>query len=202
MNDQIGPQSGRLRQRGRAKAVVNGQQRARAMRQFGQRADVADFGQRVGRRFGKQQPGIGLERRLPLGQVGLRHERAFNPKLGEFTADQPDGRAKHRLRADHMVAAFEQPHAHQQDRRHAAGSANAGLGAFHRGQALLHARNRGVAETRIDVALFLVGKAPRGRGGIGLDKAAGQIQRFRVFSVLAFVNGRAHGQGVQVQVFG
>ena len=49
------PKRHRALQRRRGKAVVDRQQRARVVREVGQRADVAHLGQRVGRRFGEQQ---------------------------------------------------------------------------------------------------------------------------------------------------
>ena len=58
-------------QRGGAKAVVNSQQRTRAMGQFGQRTNVADIRQRIGRRLGKKQFRGGPNRGLPLRQIGL-----------------------------------------------------------------------------------------------------------------------------------
>ena len=98
-----------------------------------------------------------------------------------------------------MVAGLEQRKTHQQDGRHAAGRGNRRLRALHRRQPLLEARHRGIGRAGIGVALFLAGKAPRCGGGVGLDEAAAQVQRFRMLAKLAARYCLAHRQGVGVQ---
>jgi hypothetical protein len=100
-----------------------------------------------------------------------------------------------------MVAAAQQAHTQQQYRRHAAGGGNRGFSAFQCGQAQFHAGDSRVADPGVGVAVFLIGKALAGGFGIGLHKTAGQVQRFRVFAVLAAFDADAYRQRVTVQVF-
>ena len=100
------------------------------MRHVGQGLNVANLGQGIGGRFGKQQTGVGLDGRLPFSHIGLRNKRGFHTKLGKLTANQFDGGAKQGVGANDMVATFEQAQAHQQDGRHAGRSRNASLRTF------------------------------------------------------------------------
>ena len=98
-----------------------------------------------------------------------------------------------------MVARLEQRHAHQQDGRHAAGSTNRSFGAFERGQTLLKAGHGGIGGARIGVSLLGACKAQCGCSGIGLDKAAGQVQCLGVLAIGAARNGLAHRERVGMQ---
>ena len=83
------------------------------MRNFSQGFDVAHLGQGVGGCFSKQQTGVRLHGRLPFSHLSLRHKSRLHTKLGKFTANQFDGGAKHGVRANHMITAFEQAQTHQ-----------------------------------------------------------------------------------------
>ena len=97
-----------------------------------------------------------------------------------------------------MVAAFEQTHAHKQNGAHAGGRANARFGALQSRQALLHAADRGVAQTGIGIALLLTGESTRRGGRIGLHITTGEVKRFRVFAILAARHSGTHRLGVTV----
>ena len=95
----------RTLQRRRGEAVVHREQRAGAARDVGERRDVADLGQRVGRRLGEQQLRVGRSARR------ARRRRRFcgtkvdsTPNLRELGADEFDRRAEHRLREHDVVA--------------------------------------------------------------------------------------------------
>ena len=88
VDDEVGAELDRPLQRRRAEAVVDRQQRAGVVRDVGQRADVADLGQRIGRRLGEQQLRVRPHRRLPFGDVGLRDEGGLDAELGELAAEQ------------------------------------------------------------------------------------------------------------------
>ena len=170
------------------------------MRHIRQRGDIAHLGERVSGRFGKQQSGVGFDCGLPFTHIGLGNKGGLHTKLGKLTTNQLDSRPKHGVRANHMVATFEQSHAHEQNRPHAGGRANARFGALQSRQALLHAADRGVAQTGIGIALFFARKSTCRSGRVRLDISTGEIQGFRVFAVLAARHGGTHRLGVTVQI--
>ena len=202
MDHQVGAQFGRALQRRRAEAVVDRQQRAGGMGDVGQGGDVADIGQRVGRRLGEQQARLRPHRGAPFGDVGLRDEGRLHAELAELLAEQVERRAEDGARADDVVAGLQQAHAHHEDRRHAGGGADGGFGAFERGQALLEARDRRVGGARVGEAVLGAGEAAGAGGGIGLDEAAGQEQGFGMFAVLAGRQRGAQRERVAMQAFG
>jgi len=176
--------------------------RARSMRDIGQRANVAQVGQRVGRRLGEHQPCLGPQRRLPCRHIGLRHESRLHAEARELAPQQLDGRAEHRLRAHDVVARFEQREAHQQDGRHAGRRGDGAFRALHGGQPAFKGGHRGIASTGVSEALLLARKASGRRGGVRLHEAAGEIQRLGVLTVGATGNGFTHRQGIGVQARG
>ena len=131
---------------GGAKTIVNRQHSIGSMCNVCQRTDVTDFSQGIGRCFGKQQTSVWLNGLLPFRHVGLRHKRGLHTKLGEFAAQQFVCRAKHRVRAHHMVAILEQRHAQEQDGCHAAGCSHACLRTLKRSQSLFKTGHRGVGK--------------------------------------------------------
>ena len=62
VDDEVGAELGRPLQRRRAEAVVHRQQRARVVRDRGQRRDVAHLGQRIARRLGEEQLRVRADR--------------------------------------------------------------------------------------------------------------------------------------------
>ena len=71
---------------------------------------------------------------------------------------------------------------------------------FECAEALLKAADGGVACARVGVAVFGVGEVVGAGAGVGLHKAAGEVQGFAVFVVLAAGQGLAYGLGVGVPV--
>ena len=94
-----------------------------------------------------------------------------------------------------MVARFEQSHGHKQNGRHAAGGGCGSFRAFQRGQALLERGYGGVGRAGVGVAVFRKRKVVRRSFAVGLHKAAAQIQRFGVFTILAARCCGADGMG-------
>ena len=94
-----------------------------------------------------------------------------------------------------MVARFEQSHGHKQNGRHAAGGGCGSFRAFQRGQALLERGYGGVGRAGVGVAVFRKRKVVRRSFAVGLHKAAAQIQRFGVFTILAAGCCGADGMG-------
>ena len=78
-----------------------------SMGNFSQGFDVAHLGEGVGGCFSKQQTGVRLHGRFPFRDLSLRDKRGLHTKLGKFTANQFDGRAKHGVRADDVIATLQ-----------------------------------------------------------------------------------------------
>ena len=199
VDDEVGTKFCRALQGRRGKAVVHHQQHTRRVRHVGQCLDVAQIGQRVGRCFGKQQACFWPHGRFPGSGIGLGHKARLHTEACELAADQLHGGTEHGLGAHHMVARFQQTQTHQQNGRHAAGGANGSFGAFQSSQALLKGADRRVGGARIGVPIFLTRKTACRCRCIGLHKAAGQVQRFGVFPILAARHRLAHSQGVRVK---
>ncbi|MNH18709.1 hypothetical protein D3C79_784240 [compost metagenome] len=187
----------RLLQRRGAEAVVHHQHGTTGMGNFGQRGNVHQFGQRVGRRFDDQQLGIGLDGLVPTRQINQRHVVHLHAETLEVLLEQADRRTEHTLRHQHMVAGAAQRHHHGEDRRHAGRGGHGLLGTFHGRQALLEGTHGRVGVARVDVARRFAGKA-RGRiGGRAEHIAGGQEQRFAVLGLRCTVLTGAHRQGVE-----
>ena len=91
MDDDVGAQFQRLLQRRRAEAVVDRQPGACGVSDVGQRADVAHFGERIGRRFDEEQSGVRLHRRAPFRRVGRRHVGRLDAEAAEDVGEQLHG---------------------------------------------------------------------------------------------------------------
>ena len=99
-----------------------------------------------------------------------------------------------------MVTRLEQTHAHHECGTHTGRCAYGRFSAFHGGESALKTGDGGVGRAGVGIAVFRACKTPCRGFCIGLQKAAGQIQRFRVFAVLAGVYGNTHGERVAVQI--
>ena len=172
------------------------------MRQIGQGANIANLGQRIGWRLGKQQLGVRLQGGTPLGQVRLRNKCRDHTEFGKLLAEQVQCRAEYRTRAHHMVASLEQAHAHHEGGAHAGRRADGGLSAFERSQTPLETRHGRIGGARIGEAFLGAGETAHGGFGVGLHETAGQKQRLRVFAVLAGLECDAHSERVAMQAGG
>ncbi len=201
VHNDVRAQLQRLLQRRRAEAVVDHQHRALGVSNFRQRLDVYQLGQRVGRRFDEQQLGVGLDRRIPAGQVRQGHVIDFDAEALEVLFEQTDGRAEHAARDQNMVAGAAQAHDHCHDRSHASGSSHGLLGAFQRGNTLFERAHCRVGVARVDVARYFASKA-RGRVGGGTEYVAGSEEhRITVFAFRRAVLTGAYGQGIERYAF-
>ena len=164
-----------------------------------QRGDVADFGERIGRRFDEKQFGIGLHRLLPGIGIGQRHEGGFHPEALEDIAEQLHRGAEDAARGDDMVASGKQAHHASQDGGHAAGGGDAELRAFQRRQPLLQHADGRVGEARVDVARLLPAKTG-GRLRCVLEHEAGSEEhRLGMLVELAADRPGADGQGFKIE---
>ncbi len=94
MHDNISAQQQRLLQGRRAETVVDDQHRALGVGDLGQRRDVDQFSQGIGRRFDEEHFGVGLDRRVPAAQLCERNVIHLDTKALEVLVEQADGRAE------------------------------------------------------------------------------------------------------------
>ena len=149
----------------------------------GQRADVADLGQRIGRRLGEQQLRVRLHR--ARARRRRRSARRSSSRRRTCANSRPNSMIVEPNTLCEQITwspAFSRPMPSSRIALMPLDGADAGLGAFERGQAALHHRHRRVGEARVDERLFLVGEARRRGGGVGLHEAAGEEQRLRVLA--------------------
>jgi hypothetical protein len=91
----------------------------------------------------------------------LVDKAGIDAEARQDVAEQLLRRAEDAARGDDVLARFHQGHYGAQDRRHAGGGGNAGLGAFERRQPLLHRGDRGIGEARVNVARLGAGETRR-----------------------------------------
>ena len=161
----------------------------------GQRPDIGDFGQRVGRRFEEEQLRFRPDRRRPRRRVGLRHESRRNAGARHDVRKQLHGGAEQPAGRDDMVAVLQVGEAGGHDRRHAAGRGDAILGAFQRGEALLEHGHGRVGEAGVDVAFLLAGETPGGLRRVLEDEAGREVERLGVLAELAALLAGTNRQG-------
>jgi hypothetical protein len=105
VHDHVGAERERLLQVGGGEGVVHDQQRPRVVRHLGERGDVADAEQRVGRRLHPDDPGLarlhGGAHGLDRGQVRRRPVDA--PALVDL-GEEPEGAAVRVVGDDDVVA--------------------------------------------------------------------------------------------------
>src|SRR5205814_10200151 len=84
VQDDVGAQRQRLLEVGAGEGVVHHQQRATVVGELGQRGDVGDVEQRVGRRLDPDDPGVVPRHRPGAVDVGqVRHVEPQAPALGD-----------------------------------------------------------------------------------------------------------------------
>ena len=81
---------------------------------------------------------------LYLTDIKERYKIRNDAELAELLGEEIQRGAEHGARQHDMVAGLQQRHDHHEDRTHAAGRADGGLGAFHRGEPLLEAGDGGI----------------------------------------------------------
>ena len=101
-----------------------------------------------------------------------------------------------------MVAGFQMHQRRGEDRGHAGGRRDAGLGAFKRGEAILEHRDRGVGVARVHHALLAAGEARRGLRRVVEHEARREVERLGVFLELAAHLAGAHAQCCKLWLFG
>ncbi len=199
MDNDVSAELQRPLQSRRAEAVVHRQPGANFMCNVGQRTDVADLGQRIGRRFDEEQTRIRLHRRAPLGGIGRRNESRLDAETAQDVLKQLHGGAKDRARGDDMLASAHQTHHRGQNRRHAGSKSDATFSAFQGCQSFLEHADAGIGETCVDRPGFGAGKARGGFGGAAENEAGSQEHRLGMFLELAALGAGAHSQGVGMQ---
>ncbi|MNP15823.1 hypothetical protein D3C76_1081940 [compost metagenome] len=201
VHDDVRAHFQRLLQRRGAEAVIDHQHRAFGVSDFRQFGNVHQLGQRVGRRFDEQQFGVGLDCRVPAGQVRQGHVIDFDTETLEVLLEQADGRAKHAARHQHVIAGAAKAHHHRHDRGHAGRGGHGLLGAFQRGNALFKGTHSRVGVARVDVARHFAGKTRGGIGG-GTEYIAGSEEhRITVFAFRRTVLTGTYGQGIERYAF-
>ena len=166
----------------------------------GQRANIGDFGQRIGGRLEEEKLGLGTNRRFPGRRIGMRHESGRDAGARQDVVEQLHGGTEQAVRGDDVVALLEMRQAERHDRRHAARRGNAVLGAFERGKARLeHAHGR-VGEAGVNIAVFFTGETLGGLGGTLEDEARGQVQGFGMLAELAALLAGTDSKGFRTVV--
>src|SRR3546814_14181236 len=78
------------------------------MRDSGQRPDIGNLNQWIGRRLSKQQLRVRLNRRIPGGQVRQIDVTDADAELREEIVEQTNRRAEQPTRTDDVIALLEQ----------------------------------------------------------------------------------------------
>ena len=149
---------------GEQKQLSTASQAPAVLRDRRQRADVADLGQRIGRRFGEQQLRVRLDRAAPFAR--RRSARRSVVSTPNFANSRPSSMiVEPNTLCEQMTwsPAFSRPMPSSRIALMPLDVRDAGFGAFERGEAALEHRHRRVGEARIDEGFFLVGEARRGR---------------------------------------
>ena len=120
----------RLRADGRQQAVVHHQKRADAVRQFCQGFQVGHFAQGVGRRFQKQQFGVGFDGGFPFVHIGRRHMAHFDTEFGDDVIDKANGRTEQAAAGNHMIARLQEGEKRRLNRGHTGRSGDRAFRAF------------------------------------------------------------------------
>ena len=202
MDDQIGAQFERALQDGRAETVVDGDQDALGVGCRGQRPNIGNFRQRVGRRFEEEQFRFRTNGCFPGGGIGLRHKGGADAGARQDVREKLDGRPEQSGRGHDVVAVLQVGEDQGHDRRHAARRGDAVLGTLERGEAFLEHGHRRIGETGVDVARFLAGKTPGRLRGALENEAGGQVQRFRMLAELTALLTGANRQRLRSVAWG
>lgn len=150
----------RLRTDGRQEAVVHHQKRADAVRQFGQRFQIGNFAQWVGRSFQEKQFGIGLDGRFPFIYINRRYMADFDAELGNDVVDETDGRAEQAAAGNNVVTCLQEGKKRRLNCGHTGRSGYRALCAFQCGNAFFKSGSSRIGCTGIGKAFnFLENKS-------------------------------------------
>ena len=180
VHDDVGAERDRLRQIGRGERVVDDQQRAGLMGELGDRRDVDDAEQRVGRRLDPHDlRDAGADRGGERVDVVTRGRGEVEPPRCLDLVEQPVGAAVRITRDDGVVAGHAQGAQDGVLRGQPGRERQPAPPALDRGQALLERGARGVGAAAVLVAtaqpahaVLLVGRRLEDRG---YDGAGGRI---------------------------
>ena len=202
VDDVVRAQRQRPLQRRPGPGRVHGQQRARGVRDPGQRGDVREAQDRVRRRLGVDDPRVGAQRGLHLIEVARVHQADLDAEAREVQPEQLHRARVAHLAGDEVVATAEEGERQRRDRGHAGRHGQAGLRAFERGQPVFERAHRGIAPPRVGV------RRPRRvhRQRVeqldpeaGQPEAGGHVQRRPQRAGLRIrLFARMDGQGVEV----
>ena len=208
VHDDVGAERERLLQVRARERVVDDDERAGRVRALGDRGDVDDLEQRVGRRLEPDQVGRPLERLARDALVRQVDELVVVALRGVELREQPVGAAVDVVDRDRARAGREQLHDRGR-RAHAGREADAVLAALERGQARLERRARRVDRARVVVAAAHLQHAVL-RVGAGLvdrhvDRARQRVgllpgvdrARLKLHSGSRSSRARAHGRAAR-----
>ena len=167
-----------LPERGR-EHVVDGERRARVMRDLRHGGDIDHFQRRIGRCLHEERLGVGPHRLLPLIEIGAVDQRRGHAEARQQFLDHVETGAEQRARRDDVVAGLDLAHQRERHRRHPGRGRARILGALEiRHAGLEHAHGR-IGEARILEARNLALEARLRLRRIVVDVALGEKQRFR-----------------------
>ena len=152
VDDDVGAVLERPAQVRRGERVVDDERNAGAVRDVGQRGDVADVELRIADRLRIDRLGVRLQRGAECGRIVGVDERRVDAELRERDRELRIGAAVERARGDDVVAVARERQQRHHLRRHAGGGGERRAAAFERRDALLERRDGRIRDARIDVA--------------------------------------------------
>ena len=115
---------------GDSRLLSTTKKRADAVRQFCQGFQVGHFAQGVGRRFQKQQFGVGFDGGFPFVHIGRRHMAHFDTEFGDDVIDKANGRTEQAAAGNHMIARLQEGEKRRLNRGHTGRSGDRAFRAF------------------------------------------------------------------------
>ncbi len=168
-----------------SKNIVDDEERAGLVRQFGDGGEVDDLQGRVRRAFEEDRAGAGLQGLAPLVEVAAVDQRHLDPVMRQDVLQDVEARPEEGARGDDAVARAHEARERGEHRGHPARRTPAHLGAFEEPKAFLEHRHRRVGIARIDIARAFIGEGRFRLLGGGVHKAAGHVDRFAGLQELA-----------------
>ncbi len=148
----------------------------------GQCRNVANFRQWIGRRFYKEQFGIGPDSRFPFFRIGERDKSRLQAPALKNIAKQLHRGAENAARSHDVIACRAQTHDAGQDCRHTGRGRHTELRFFQSRQLVLEHGHGRVRETRIDIPRLLPAESGCRLRRTVKYKARRQKHRLRVFA--------------------
>ena len=136
----------------RRERVVDDERQAGAVRDLGERRDVADVELRIADRLRVDGLRVRSQRRLERRRVVGIDERRLDPELRERHAELRIRAAVERARGDDVIAVLREREERDRLRGHSGGRRERRAAALERGDAFLERRDGRVRDPRIDVA--------------------------------------------------